>query len=423
MNSLTFSSRLRLVARMLVAVPVAVAVSSLLASCAQPVRQDQGYAPVILISIDGFRPDYLNRGVTPNLNALAATGALAEAMRPSFPSITFPNHYTLVTGLRPDHHGIVGNTMEDPRIQPNGRFKLSDHGAVADRRWWDEAEPVWVTAEKQGVRTGTMFWPGSEADIQGVRPAKWLPFDGKLPPVARVDTLLGWLDGATAPASPFGFMTLYFDDVDHAGHEFGPDASQTTEAAAHVDAAIGRLLNGLKARNVNANIVVVSDHGMAAISKQRVVRLDKLAPEDSFRTITSGTYAGIEATPGQEAALAAALLAPHEHMQCWRKGDIPARFVFGHNARVSSFLCLAEVGWMIVPDQKGEERTNEGGAHGYDNAAPEMGALFLASGPAFRHVTLNSFDNVDVYPLLMSLIGVKPLPNDGNVAPLLPALK
>ncbi|WP_394778574.1 ectonucleotide pyrophosphatase/phosphodiesterase [Undibacterium sp.] len=422
MTSLIPSSRLRLFARALLVLPVAV----LLASCAQPVLKSTDYAPVILISLDGFRPDYLNRGATPNLNALAATGALAEGMLPSFPSITFPNHYTLVTGLRPDHHGIVGNTMEDARIQPNSRFKLSDHGAVADRRWWDEAEPIWVTAEKQGIRTGTMFWPGSEADIHGVRPTKWLPFDGKLPPAARVDTLLGWLDGVpstAAPSSQFGFMTLYFDDVDHAGHESGPDAAQTTEAVARVDAAIGRLLAGLKARNINANIIVVADHGMAAISKQRVIRLDHVAPEGSFRTVTAGTYAGIEAAPGQESVLAAALLKPQDHMQCWRKADIPARFEFGHNARVSSFLCLADVGWMIATDEKNAERTSEGGAHGYDNAAPEMRALFLASGPAFKHVTLKPFDNVDVYPLVMSLIGVKALPNDGNIAPLLPALK
>lgn len=422
MTSLTLFSRARKLARALFAAPLLV----LVAGCAQNAPYDAprdaeraaGRTPLILVSIDGFRPDYLARGVTPNLNALAASGARAEAMLPSFPSITFPNHYTLVTGLRPDHHGLVGNTMEDARIAPNPRFKLSDHDAVADRRWWDEAEPVWVTAERQGVRTATMFWPGSEAAIHGVRPSKWLPFDGKLPAAARVDTLLGWMDQAP---SGYGFYTLYFDDVDHAGHEFGPDTPQATEAAAHVDAAIGRLLEGLRARNVKANIVVVSDHGMAAISRERVIRLDQVAPESSFRMITGGTYGGIEARPGQDAALAAALLKPHEHMQCWRKGDIPARFQYGRNARVPAFLCLAEVGWMIVPDEKSAERVN-GGAHGYDNTAPEMRALFIASGPAFRQVVLKPFDNVDVYPLLMSLIGVKPLANDGDIAPLLPAL-
>src|SRR5450830_2101935 len=135
-----------------------------------------GYAsartPVILVSMDGFRPDYLERGVTPNLNQVAASGVRAVAMLPSFPSITFPNHYTLVTGLRPDHHGIVGNTMDDPQI-PDQHFSLGNHAAVVDRRWWDQAEPIWVTAEKHGVHAATMFWPGTESDIQGVRPTEW----------------------------------------------------------------------------------------------------------------------------------------------------------------------------------------------------------------------------------------------------------
>jgi len=157
------------------------------AAAAQPAH------PVILVSMDGFRPDYLERGVTPNLNRLAAGGARAVAMRPSFPSVTFPNHYTLVTGMRPDHHGIVDNVMNDAAISDK-RFTMSNSEAVVDRRWWDQAEPVWVTAERNGVRSGTMFWPGSEAAIHGVRPTLAPKFDGKLPATARVDTLLSWLD-------------------------------------------------------------------------------------------------------------------------------------------------------------------------------------------------------------------------------------
>lgn len=367
--------------------------------------------PVILVSIDGFKPDYLKRGVTPNLNDLAATGVRAEAMRPSFPSITFPNHYALVTGLRPDRNGIVGNTMEDKTI-PNVRFSLGNREALNDRRWWDEAEPVWATAEKHGIRTATMFWPGSEAAIQGVRPTQWRRFDGKVSANDRVDTVLGWLEQpmSSRPA----FLTLYFDEVDHAGHEYGPDMPQTTQAAANVDAAIGRLRDGLTARNIKANIVIVSDHGMAAMSRQRVIRLDQIVPGSGYRVITSGTYAGLEAKPGQENMLSAALLKPHDHMQCWRKEDIPARFHYGKNARVPSFICLAEVGWQIAVNAKAAEKTSAGG-HGYDNLAPEMQAIFIAAGPSFKSgIVVAPFDNVDVYPLVMTLIGVKPLPSDGE---------
>ncbi|MRX08525.1 alkaline phosphatase family protein [Pseudoduganella sp. FT25W] len=383
------------------------------AAAAQPAH------PVILVSMDGFRPDYLERGVTPNLNRLAAGGARAVAMRPSFPSVTFPNHYTLVTGMRPDHHGIVDNVMNDAAISDK-RFTMSNSEAVVDRRWWDQAEPVWVTAERNGVRSGTMFWPGSEAAIHGVRPTLAPKFDGKLPATARVDTLLSWLD---RPAGErFGFMTLYFDDVDHAGHEFGPAAAQTTEAVALVDQAIGRLLAGLAARHIEADIVIVSDHGMAPVSAERVIRMQTLLPEGSYEDVASGSYATINPAPGRGEQLAAALLIPQEHMQCWRKEEIPARLAYGHNARVPAFLCLAEPGWSIVFNDKSAAKV-KGGKHGYDNAAPEMEATFIAAGPSFKPgVVLPEFDNVDVYPLVMHLLDVAPLPSDGDLTPLLPAL-
>ncbi len=216
--------------------------------------------PVILISIDGFRADYLDRGVTPHLSALAAGGVRA-AMSPAFPSITFPNHYTLVTGLRPDRHGIVGNTMEDAAI-PGVTFRLSDRTTTRDRRWWDQAEPIWVTAEKHRIPTATMFWPGSEAAIHGVRPTHWRRFDATLPAEKRVDRLLSWLGGRKPPE----FLTLYFDEVDHNGHKDGPDSAAVDAAAQHVDAAIGRLTAGLAARHIDADLVIVADHGIAAAS-------------------------------------------------------------------------------------------------------------------------------------------------------------
>ncbi|PZN94554.1 MAG: alkaline phosphatase family protein [Alphaproteobacteria bacterium] len=394
----------------------------MLAACAGPrVATAPGASsrpPVILVSIDGLRPDYLARGVTPNLNALAAAGARATAMRPSFPSLTFPNHYTIVTGMRPDHHGVVGNNMEDAAI-PGVRFGMGNRDAVGDRRWWDGAEPVWVTAERAGIKTATMFWPGSEAPVQGVRPTRWLPFDGEMPGDRRVDTLLGWFDGADRP----GLATLYFDTVDHDGHGFGPDAPQTTAAVAAVDVQIGRLVAGLQARGIVANIVVVSDHGMAAVAADHIIRIDAIAPAGSFRMVGGGAVAGIEAEPGQEVALAAALLQPLSHAQCWRKGQVPARFAYGRNARVPAFVCLAEVGWYMLA---GPPRTGMtmGGAHGYDPAAPEMAATFVGAGPAFRAGTvLPPFDNVDVYPLLLRLLGLPPRASDGTVAPLQKALR
>jgi len=372
----------------------------------------------ILVSIDGFRPDYLGRGLTPNLNALAAGGAQA-AMRPSFPSKTFPNHYTLVTGLRPDEHGIVANNMEDAAI-PGVRFAMSNTAAVLDHRWWDEAEPIWVTAEKAKIPTGTLFWPGSEAQIHGVWPKKWAHFDKAFSSDLRVQMLLSWLDLKSAERPQL--LTLYFDIVDDAGHFFGPDSPQLNAAATEVDRAVGRLVSGLKARGLTANLIIVSDHGMAATSDDRRVFIDDLLPKDAYRAVELGPIGSIYPNPGHEPEVEKALLAPHPHLQCWRKADIPARFHFGRNPRVAPIFCLAQTGWNLTTHDY-HPREPVVADHGYDNADPLMAATFIANGPAFRAgVKLPTFDNVDIYPLLAKLVGVAPQPNDGNLADLAPAM-
>lgn len=374
---------------------------------------------VILIGIDGFRPDYLDRGVTPNLNAIAKSGVRAVGMQPSFPSITFPNHYTLVTGKRPDRNGIVSNSMEDPAI-PGVKFSMSNREAVIDRRWWDQAEPIWVTAEKNKVRSATMFWPGSEAPVHGVRPQDWRVFDGAVDAEQRVQTVLDWL---ARPASERPkFVTLYFDDVDHAGHVYGPSAKETGDAVAKVDTAIGHLWSELTKRKLAANLIVVSDHGMADVNAERTVRLDQIVTPGSYRLLYGGAYAALAPNPGQDAALASALLKPHAHMQCWRKEKLPKRFHYGRNPRVPAFICLAETGWQI--SDRVPKPGFSGGAHGFDPRAPEMRALFIASGPDFRRgKRLRVFDNVDVYPLIMKLLKLPPQPNDGTIAPLRGALR
>ncbi|WP_298744077.1 ectonucleotide pyrophosphatase/phosphodiesterase [uncultured Brevundimonas sp.] len=368
-------------------------------------------SPVILISIDGFRWDYLRRGATPTLAALADAGA-SGPMRPSFPSITFPNHYTLVTGRHPDRHGIVGNAMVDPEL---GRFALGVREAVTDRRWWDQAEPIWVTAEKAGLVTGTMFWPGSEAAIGGVRPTHWVRFDQSLPGDARVDQVLTWLD--LPPDRRPDLATLYFDLVDTAGHTDGPDSAATRTALASVDASIARLIAGLRARRLDddAVLVIVSDHGMAATSPERVVRLEDLVDPEALRIVYAGAVAFLDPVPGRETEVEAALVGRHPHVECWRKADLPARFVLGSNPRVAALVCLAEVGWLIAAP--GRPATGPGGAHGYDNAAPEMAALFIAHGPGVaRGVALGDLDSVDVQPLLGRLLALTVPAGDGRAS-------
>src|SRR5688572_15430716 len=233
----------------------------LLVACACAARgidRGDGPAPVILISFDGFRWDYETKAPAPNLRSLAARGVRAESLIPSFPTKTFPNHYTIVTGLYPGHHGIVANNIHDPST---GRtLTLANRKEVGDPMWWG-GEPIWVTAQRQGLTSGAVFWPGSEAPIGGMYPRCWKLFDDSYPPDDRVDEILGWLE--LPPVERPRFITLYFSDVDSAGHSFGPDSIEVQEAVRRVDGYLGRLLKGLDARGLTnaVNVVVVSDHG------------------------------------------------------------------------------------------------------------------------------------------------------------------
>lgn len=397
----------------------------LITGCASPqaVRQAPPQAPlhtvsrptpVLLISIDGFRANYLQRGFSPTLQALAQSGVRARWMEPSFPSLTFPNHYTLVTGRYPDNNGIVDNSMFDPRL---GSFSLGNQQAVGDGRWWDEAEPIWVSADRQGLKTATMFWPGSEARIRGYRPDYSRHYNGKLPYSARVDQILHWLDLPLTQRP--SFLSLYFEGVDHAGHEYGPASPQVDQQIRRVDAALARLVQGLKQRGLfgHINLIVLADHGMAATPSSQRISLDTLINPAHVRVVSTGAIAGIDPKPGFAPQVDAALLKPHPHMQCWKKSQIPARFHYGHNPRVPALVCSPQVGWLIVSRQ---HRMLHGkkpmyGDHGYDNAAPQMRALFISHGPAFRRgAVVPEFPNVDVYPLMIHLLGIHGEPNDGS---------
>jgi predicted AlkP superfamily pyrophosphatase or phosphodiesterase len=401
-------------------IPLALA----LTACAPhaPHRADSAYAPLILISIDGYRADYLERGHSPTLAALAVEGVRAQSLRPAFPTLTFPNHYTMVTGLYPDHHGIVNNRMIDPAIAVP--FVYKDAATIDNPAWWG-GEPLWVSVEKQGKHAATVFWPGTDVAIEGVRPERWLHFDAALNADARVAQALDWID-LPEPRRP-AFVTIYFDQIDHAGHTYGPDSPELDATLAQIDASLSHLLDGLKQRGLaeSANLVIVSDHGMTPAGVDKVEVLDKTVDMRNIDLINTGVLAGLAAKPRHEAEVERALLAPHEHMRCWKKSAVPARLHYGSNPRIPPLLCLANDGW-IINTQKFMDDPNHHislGEHGYDNDDPAMRALFVAHGPAFkRGLVVPEFDNVDIYPLLAAILGVKVQPNDGNFSVTAPFL-
>lgn len=383
---------------------------------AQDVLNNDSKPALLLISIDGLRPQDITLQDMPNLWQLAEDGVRGAGMYPAYPSLTFPNHYTLVTGLLPDRHGIVHNSMQDAEL---GEFRMSLRDAVQDGRWWG-GEPVWVSAEKAGLRTATLFWPGSEAEISGYRPRIFSLFNVATTAEWRAETVAGWLTERQERRP--NFATLYFDKVDHASHMHGPNSAEALSARRNSDAAIGYLLDRLRAAKQldKVNIVVVSDHGFAEVPENNFIAVADMVPADWVEVVSTGQVVSFSLKPATKAQAEQRLLAEHPNYQCWQKSELPARWNYGKHPRVPEIICQMNEGWDALSDEKVAERkaakNRMRGSHGYDPALPSMRASFIAHGPAFRAgTTLPVFNNVDIYPLLMKLIGLPEVPNDGDI--------
>jgi predicted AlkP superfamily pyrophosphatase or phosphodiesterase len=368
---------------------------------------------LILISIDGFRWDYLNRFKPPTLSALATRGVVADGLIPSFPSKTFPNHYTVVTGLYPDRHGIVSNTMRDPMLP--GVFTLTNVDVQQDTRWWGGV-PLWVTVEQQGQIAATMFWPGSDVEIAGDRPTFWRKYDHQAWNNTRVDQLLSWLR-QPEPGRP-SFLTLYFAEVDSAGHDFGPESPEVRTAVDAVDAAIARLIEGIESAGVTSrtNLVIVSDHGMAAQSLSRVIVLDDFVDVATLDVVDWSPIMMAAPRSGSAEDLYQALKDKHPSLAVYRNRDLPARFRLAGHPRFPQVIGVADDGWEITSRARlARDPDGPHGTHGYDPALESMHGLFVATGPAFRQrMSAPRFENVHIYELLCRVLGVRPEGNDGD---------
>ncbi|KAD4180474.1 hypothetical protein E3N88_29065 [Mikania micrantha] len=377
---------------------------------------------VILISSDGFRFGYQFKTPTPNIHRLINKGTEAQTgLIPVFPTLTFPNHYSIATGLYPAYHGIVNNKFVDPTT--NETFTMSSH----EPKWW-LGEPIWETISNHGLKAATYFWPGSE-----VKKGSWdcpvdycAPYNGSIPFEERVDSILSYFDLPNDDIPVF--VTLYFEDPDHQGHMVGPDDPQVTEAVGRIDGLIGRLINGLEKRGVfeDVTIILVGDHGMVGTCDQKLIFLDDLAswvkiPKDwvqdytpvlSIRPPSDQSVSDIVAKMNQ--GLASGKVKNGDKLKVYRKEDLPERLHYSDSDRITPIIGLVEEGFKV--EQKDSKTKECGGAHGYDNAFFSMRTIFIGHGPRFaRGRKVPSFENVQIYNLITSILNINGAANNGSL--------
>jgi alkaline phosphatase D len=373
---------------------------------------------VVLISLDGFRYDYPRRYGSPFLLKMGVKGASAPmGMVPAYPSLTFPNHISIVTGLYPEHHGIVANSFWDPAREQT--YVYTQTKSNSDGSWYS-GTPLWVLAEQQGMRSACLFWPGSEAEIQGKRPSYYLHFDEKLDDEKRVDQVVSWLK-LPAELRPH-FITLYFSNVDHAGHNYGPDSDEVRAAVHHLDGMVGDLQTKIAKLHLPVDIIVVADHGMVKLEGKPVM-LSDFADLSEFHSVGSFLYAKPDADVQE--TYEEFLSHPDPRFKVYRQGKVPAGLHFDGNPREGDPIIVPTGPFEIRANSSSEAEGKHVGAHGFNSRTmPEMKAIFFATGPDVRSgVQLKPFENVNIYPFIAEILGLEPPEVDGKLDVLRPALK
>ena len=364
---------------------------------------------VVVLSMDGFRSEYPDRAHTPVLDSLAKVG-VKSAFRPCYPSVTFPNHYSMATGLHPDHHGLVHNTFWATDLD-SSIYKISDRKAVEDPKYYG-GEPIWNTAERQGVRTATYFWVGSETAVNGHQPSTWKKFDSKVPFIDRADSVIAWLKkpAATRPH----LIMWYMEEPDGVGHRATPDSSATLSTVEHLDRILGDFFAEARRLDIfdQIDFIVLSDHGMATYYPENYVNLNDYLPRDSFDYVFDGVPTLLYPKPTYTDS-AYAILKRVPRVTVWRKNEIPEKFVYGKNPRIGDLFVLPDIGTYL--QFRPESCPVFAATHGYDNFAPEMEAIFYAAGPSFKqNVELPVMANVNLYLIIARLLDLQPAPNDGD---------
>eukprot|EP01006_Ploeotia_vitrea_P006614 TRINITY_DN14088_c0_g1_i1.p1 TRINITY_DN14088_c0_g1~~TRINITY_DN14088_c0_g1_i1.p1 ORF type:complete len:555 (+),score=38.91 TRINITY_DN14088_c0_g1_i1:32-1696(+) len=369
---------------------------------------------VLLVSFDGFRWNYWNktRVALPHFDQVATEGVRVTQLINAFVTKTFPNHYTLVTGLYPESHGIISNKFWGPK-----KDQVFTMSSCED--WWNEGEPLWVTAEKQGKKSAVFFWPGSECDINGYKPTIYKHYDSSVPFDDRIKTVISWLQNEDCTKQP-KFVALYFREPDHTGHTYGPESPQVTEILKMVDGLVNKIRTGLKESKLQdtVNVIFTSDHGMATLN-QKVIHLEDYVDIDLFYTANEGPNTDLTLWPKElkRKEILQKLVHAHPHMHAWDKySTIPTRLHYSKNDRIAPIVVLADKGWLIAV-KKDSRPVSVHGMHGYDNKESDMHPFFMAVGPAFKKgFQMDSMHNTDIYPLVCSILDLKAAPNNGTLS-------
>ncbi len=374
------------------------------------VRSERETPYVVMVSLDAFRWDYDSIYGTPVLDDIADKGVMAVRLIPSFPTKTFPNHYSIATGLYPDHHGLVNNSFYAPDLDLV--YRIGDRTMVSNGAFYG-GEPVWITARKAGLKTASFYWVGSEAPIMGIQPDFWKPFDEEVPFSDRVDTVLAWLS-LPEQKRPH-LVTLYFEEPDAVSHVYGPLSPETGSVVRSLDSLMGVLREGISklphAKKIN--LIVLSDHGMAEIDSSRYNYVFDTLPQAMVKRIYGGSPVwAIEPAEGMTDSVLYYLNIQHG-MKAYRRENLPAHLHYGTHPRIPAVVLIADPGWVagVRPKPSGYNR----GDHGYDWKFRDVHSIFYAEGPAFRKgLAVDTLYNVDVYNIISKILNLTPAPNDGD---------
>ena len=359
---------------------------------------------VLLISMDGFRYDYLEKANTPNFDKIVKTGASAKALVPIFISKTFPNHYSIATGMYAENHGLIANSFYAPDLDKP--YSIRDRKAVENGQFYD-GEPIWVTAENQGVKTASYFWVGSEASINGVQPTYWKRYDQKASFESRIDTVMTWFSYPIKQRPRLAL--LYFHEPDGTGHEYGPNSPEIVMQIERLDNVLGNLISKINKLDISSklNVIIVSDHGMTDVYPENSIDLSSYTDLSLLSVSGAGPTVFISSDSKKLLKNAYNDLKSINNANIYWKNKIPKRFHYRNHVRIPDILVLADEGWSLMP--LGHGSYNPKGSHGYDNLLDNMKAIFIANGPSFKSgYKREEFENIHIYPLVAHILGIKP---------------